>query len=256
MARTALAYVTVAIGLAGQPAGLGAQMARAAADSATGARLFRSNCAPCHGIDAIGGRGPNLAMGRFRTAVTDSTFLEVITKGIPGTAMWAAASLRTAQEQRQILAYVRSLARNQSALAGDSARGAALFAGKGGCPACHSLAGSGGTIGPDLTDIGWKRGPARLRESVLAPNATVEPFWFQVTVTDGGRTFTGRLMGEDTYSVRMLDAQGQLRGFRRADVEEVAVSRQSLMPGVLETFTPDEVDDLVAFLSSLRGGTR
>lgn len=34
-------------------------------------------------------------------------------------------------------------------------QGAALFAGQGGCQACHGQAGSGGMLGPDLTDDQW-----------------------------------------------------------------------------------------------------
>ena len=58
-----------------------------AEDIAVGAKTFRSHCAPCHGMHAEGGRGPNLASGRFYHGTSDANLLTNITEGIPGTEM-------------------------------------------------------------------------------------------------------------------------------------------------------------------------
>ena len=65
------------------------------ADITAGARIFQSNCALCHGRDATGGKGPNLAKGQFRYATSDAKFLDIIVNGIPGAGMGPAAWNRT-----------------------------------------------------------------------------------------------------------------------------------------------------------------
>ena len=49
--------------------------------------------------------------------------------------------------------------------------GKAIFEGKGGCLKCHSLDNRGGSLGPDLSDIGLKRTPQALRLSITDPEA-------------------------------------------------------------------------------------
>src|SRR6267378_6860649 len=76
-------------------------------DVAAGEKTFRSHCAPCHGLHGEGGRGPNLASGRFYHGSTDADLFTNITDGIPGTEM---PGLFHADDRiRQILAYIRSL---------------------------------------------------------------------------------------------------------------------------------------------------
>jgi len=42
-----------------------------------------------------------------------------------------------------------------------------------GCTACHAIAGAGGAIGPDLSDIGARRDRDYIRRAILDPNAEV-----------------------------------------------------------------------------------
>ncbi len=46
-----------------------------------------ANCAPCHGYNGEGGRGPNLAAGRFYHGSTDLDLFNNVSNGIPGTEM-------------------------------------------------------------------------------------------------------------------------------------------------------------------------
>src|SRR6266702_2120404 len=73
--------------------------------------LFRAHCAPCHGPKGDGGRGSNLAVPRLLRAPDDAALSSVITLGIPGTQM--PGTRMTEEEYRQLVAYVRSLGRNQ-----------------------------------------------------------------------------------------------------------------------------------------------
>src|SRR5256714_14343944 len=119
-------------------------------DIALGAKTFRSHCAPCHGMRAEGGRGPNLASGRFYHGSSDADLLKNISEGIPGTEMPGLFYME--DRIRQIIAYIRSLHVSEQST-GDVSRGAALFQSKG-CTGCHRAGGQGGRLGPDLSQIG------------------------------------------------------------------------------------------------------
>ena len=57
-------------------------------DIASGEKLFRSQCASCHGYDARGGAsGPDISTGNYRRASSDEGLFQLINKGIPGTSM-------------------------------------------------------------------------------------------------------------------------------------------------------------------------
>lgn len=53
----------------------------------------------------------------------------------------------------------------------DDASAKALYT-KNGCPACHSIEGSGGKIGPPLDKIGQK-GTAYIKDAIVEPNKVV-----------------------------------------------------------------------------------
>ena len=114
-------------------------------DEAAGARLFRPLCAICHGLDGNGtiGIGPQIRRGSPGRS-TDAELYETIRDGIPGTGM--APFTFSEKERWQVVAYVRSLRRTAGAeeSAGDAARGAKLFRGRGGCSQCHTVKGEGG----------------------------------------------------------------------------------------------------------------
>ena len=57
------------------------------ADVEDGGRLYRANCANCHGPDGDGIPGIDLGHGRFRQAATDEDLIRIIRRGIPGTPM-------------------------------------------------------------------------------------------------------------------------------------------------------------------------
>ena len=177
------------------------------ADVAAGAKTFRSHCSPCHGMNAEGGRGPNLAAGRFFHGSSDAELLRNISNGIPETEM--PGLFYSPDRVWQVVAYIRSLNAAAARVEGDPKRGEALFRSNG-CMKCHRIDGEGGRLGPDLSSIGQSRSPEHLRMSIVDPNADVRPRYWVVSFKDGGQEQKGFLMNEDTYTVQFIDMKEQL----------------------------------------------
>src|SRR5690242_1403668 len=178
------------------------------ADIAVGAKTFRSHCAPCHGYNAEGGRGPNLAAGRFFHGNTDNELFQNVSEGIAGTEM--PGIFYSSDRVWQIVAYLRSLNAQTRKPAGDVGSGAKLFQANN-CSQCHRIAGKGGALGPDLSSIGAARSTENLRQSIMEPDADVSPRYWTVRFQDSmGKQVTGFLLNEDTYTVQFLTMDGKL----------------------------------------------
>ena len=221
-------------------------------DVASGAKIFRSHCAVCHGLEGRGGRGPGLATGSFRHASSDAALLRVISDGIRGTEM--PGIFFSPNQLWQVVAYIRSLAAagSRESVSANTASGAALFRGKGVCGQCHLVAGEGGRLGPPLDQVGRLRSADFLRASLLEPNRDLHSGYFGVRAVDRkGATFTGIRLNEDTYSLQMLDAKEHLLSLDKKDLTELKIEKKSSMPSYKGALTPSEIEDLVAYLVSL-----
>jgi putative heme-binding domain-containing protein len=246
----AFGLFVAALGLAVFPARVAAQH-ETAADLLDGERAFKASCANCHGPDGDQIQGIDLGRGRFRRQMTDADLIRIIRTGIPNTPM--PATQMTEEQSGRIVAYLRSRAANVSAnaIVGDPARGKALFDSKGACASCHRVNGAGSRVGPDLTAIGATRSSVELQRALVDPNAEVQPNnrFYRVTLKDGTR-IEGRLLGHDTFTVQLLDTSEQLRSLSKADLRDAAFI-DSPMPSY-RTLTPQELSDIVSYLSSLR----
>ncbi len=225
-------------------------------DVARGERLFQGACASCHGPRGDGGRGANLAVPRLSRAVDDAALFGIIQNGIPGTEMPKAWSM-TDREIWQVAAFVRSLGRiPRQPIAGDPAGGEKLFRSKGNCAQCHLVAGQGGRMGPELTEIGARRSAGYLRTAILDPEADIPTSFLQVrVVTRDGRKIIGVRLNENTFSIQIRDFSDRLHSFWKSELVELNKDwGRSPMPSYRGVFTAAELDDLVAYLVSLRGG--
>src|SRR5262249_2284526 len=174
---------------------------------------------PCHGADGTGGRGPSLARARLRRVSDDKSLFDAIQTGIPGTEMPAIWYL-SEDEIWRVAGYVRSLAAVKAeALAGDAARGRVLYEGRVGCAACHVTSGRGTAIGPELTDVGARRGAAQLKESVVDPSAAVPDGFLLVRVrTRNGTELQGQRVNENVFTIQVRTDDGRFQSFLKADV--------------------------------------
>lgn len=225
-----------------------------ASDTAAGKRIFDAQCAWCHGTDGVGGTGPTLQGAKLRHAADDGALIRIVRSGIPGTEMPSFEIALTERTAWQTAAYVRSLGRLPAQpVPGSPERGAAVYESRG-CPTCHIVGGRGAGLGPELTSIGAVRGPASLRESVIAPEAARSPGYLVVrAVTRGGTTTRGNRVNEDVFWVHVRDADGRLHTFEKKHL--TALERElegTLMPSY-KSLSASELDDLVAYLASLRG---
>jgi putative heme-binding domain-containing protein len=239
---------------------LGATMAARAQDHGysaeqiqAGYRLYTGQCQLCHGANGDGIAGINLSRQQFRTVSSDDDIRKMITTGNPaGMPPFALKS----EELDELVAFVRS-GLDQSGVTfrlGDVTRGKAIYDGKGGCAACHLVAGVGARTAPDLTDIGFIRRPGQIVTSLTDPDKATQPINRPVTIiTRDGRTITGRRYGEDTFTVQLIDSQERMLSIQKSDIRQYEVGQHSPMPSFQGKLSDDELADLLAYLVSLKG---
>lgn len=223
-----------------------------AADLEAGRKLYTGRCGHCHGLNGEGGRGATLNTGQFRHGNSDREIFLVIRNGIPNTEMPGTFNAPEVEVWRMV-AYVQQLSRQglTERATGDAAAGALVYQ-KQGCAACHSINGKGGFLGPDLSDIGAKRAVRHLRQSLVEPNADLPLDYRTVEVISlTGKKSSGIHLNEDEYSLHLRDSQGNLRSFMKAELKEIKLPRESLMPDY-RSLAKDELENLVGYLSSLR----
>ncbi|MDF1765815.1 MAG: c-type cytochrome [Gammaproteobacteria bacterium] len=226
-------------------------------DVRAGGNYFEKQCSRCHGFDAKGNDevgAPDLT-GRLRRASSSAGIFNILRSGISGTAMMAVDPNVPDAQLWQLAAYIESLGSDPAnvKLEGSAEAGAALFSGAGNCLSCHVVAGQGGRLGPDLSSIGTQLNPDELTLALLEPSAEVAPRWWTLTVEDkSGKMYSGLRMNEDSFSVRIMDQQAQLWSFARSQLVRVDRSETSSMPSYANSLSDSQIDDLVAYLYSLR----
>ena len=132
-------------------------------------------------------------------------------------------------------------------------RGKAAFA-KAQCLACHSFAGEGGAVGPDLTGVSKRLNPRDLFEAVFLPSKNVSD-QYQNTLyqLDDGGVVLGRKVDENAEKLVIAP---DLLTDERVEIPKKRIARTkpsalSPMPeGLLDTLTKFEVLDLFAYLQS------
>jgi cytochrome c oxidase cbb3-type subunit 3 len=224
------------------------------ADVEAGQRLYGPQCQVCHGATGDGVPGVDLRLGRFRRASSDEDLARIITTGVPGTGM-PAFKLQPA-ELTGIVAFIRAGfdAASASVRVGNAERGKVLFEGKALCAQCHRVKGQGPRLAPDLSDIGAIRTLAALQRVLLNPTESLLPIHRPVRiVTKDGRTIRGRRLNEDTYTVQLIDTQERLHSLVKADLKEFVVETVATMPSFQGRLTGDELADVIAYLTTLKG---
>jgi len=235
-----------------------------------GAKVYAVQCASCHGPAGEGAKGPTLAQPVLPRAQNDAELYKVIREGINGTEMPRSRLERS--EVGVVAAYVKSLgSKPAEVVSGDPRRGAELYATKGQCFTCHAVGAMGGAFGPDLSDVGRKRSAAYLRRSLIEPNADIpqsynafrgdvsfpQNFLYVRAVTRDGASIDGVRVNEDTFSIQIREATGKVHSLFKSELKQLHKDHgKSPMPSYRDAFTAGELDDLVAYMVSLREGPK
>ena len=123
------------------------------------------------------------------------------------------------------------------------------------CSRCHSMGGSGGDIGPDLTQLGTRFSNKDILDAIINPNKAVsDQYASTIFYMKNGPSVLGRLINEDKVSYTISQnpfASDQVRKIAKKDVTSKKYSTESVMlPGLINSLNPDELRDLVAYLKS------
>lgn len=231
--------------------------------------LYRMHCAGCHGPNGEGSRGPALRVAALQRASDVESLVGLLRRGVPGTEMPAfPASVVNDAQMRALAGLVLSF-RTGSApvLSGPAARGAELFRNKGKCLDCHRLDGQGKASGPDLSNIGQQRDAGWLRRAITDPQADVydsfqgyrwtismpDNYLFVEVATKSGERVTGSRINEDPFSIQLRDGEGRIRSFLKSELADLKKQwGKSPMPSYKDAFSAAELNDVVAYLASLR----
>lgn len=130
--------------------------------------------------------------------------------------------------------------------------GKSVFA-AGQCYKCHRMGIQGGILGPDLTGAGGRFSPKDLLTAIIHPDQAIsDQYGATQFLTEDGKIIVGRVVNMSGDRLRvmtnMLDPSS-LTEVVRGEVEQTRPARASMMPaGLLDTFTAEEIADLVAYL--------
>jgi putative heme-binding domain-containing protein len=217
-----------------------------------GAKVYGSLCTTCHGPAGDLVAGVNLSTGQFKRAANDLDVMNVILKGVPGTAM-PANNLGNA-DLLAVVAYIKVMKDYgaRKVAVGDATKGKAVFENAGGCLSCHRVNHVGSYLGPDLSEIGGARSAAMLEDTLMDPVSNARPGNRSIrAVTKTGAVVTGRRLNEDTWSVQIVDSNQKLVSLWKPDLKDYTVIK-STMPSYSGKLTAADRADLIAYLLSLR----
>ena len=94
----------------------------------------------------------------------------------------------------------------------------------------------------------------QLMTSLLDPYGEILPEnrFYRVVAGDGAAT-SGRLLNLDSFQILMLDEKEQLRSFQKSELREHGFIKTSKMPSYRERLSRQELADVIAYLSTLKG---
>jgi len=136
---------------------------------------------------------------------------------------------------------------------GDIARGEAIYRRPElSCVACHAIGGVGGKIGPDLTSIGLSAQPDYLVESLIYPNARIKVGYLSVQiVTKDNRVISGIVQRESPEKIDLRTFSNEEISIPIAEVESRSAIGSLMPAGLVDSLLPEELEDLVKYMSEL-----
>ena len=119
------------------------------------------------------------------------------------------------------------------------------------CIRCHSIKGSGGILGPDLSEIATRLTPEQLLESLVDPQATLaEGYGLLVATLKDGSTLTGSITKVTPTAYQLQTPDGKTVEMPRDLI--ASETKTSPMPSAAASLSPQELRHLLAYLFTLR----
>jgi quinoprotein glucose dehydrogenase len=140
-----------------------------------------------------------------------------------------------------------------SSAVGDAMAGKAVFNTNGGCLSCHRVGARGAATGPNLSNAGERLTQDAIRRQLTEPSPTIDPKnrLTELVLADG-KTQQGKLLNQDPFSLQLLNTSGKLVAYQRSQVREIRAVDPPKMPSYKNMLTDEQINNLVAYLSSLR----
>ena len=178
----------------------------------SGMGLFRSRCADCHGMDARGVRGPDLTQV-WASGRSDGGLFRTLRRGVPGTEMPSVGPRTPDDEIWKILAYLKTIAAPTASdvEVGNAQNGERVFRAQ--CAGCHTVNGTGGRLGPDLSRIGSARARGAIVRRVRGEPAD-ELIGVPTEPGEHAITWVARVFGDHRFEklAVLLDGVGHALG--------------------------------------------
>jgi putative heme-binding domain-containing protein len=154
------------------------------------------------------------------------------------------------QDRTAQIAKYKKLLTAEALETADPGKGRAIF--KKTCAACHTLYGTGGKIGPDLTGSNRANLDYILLNSVDPSYDVPVGYKMIVIQTVDGRVLNGVIAEEDGQRVILKTVEQPRVVVLKSDIEDRLISPKSMMPdGQLEQMKPQEVKDLIKYLQTI-----
>ena len=138
--------------------------------------------------------------------------------------------------------------------AGDARRGAEIFQrAELGCLACHTVNGTGGVIGPNLSALGTAQPVDFIVGAILEPQKEIKEGYVSLSVTTkDGAEYQGYPVRETATELVLRDLlQNREVRLDRASIREQKQNGSAMPDGLADSLTRAEFRDLVRYLSEL-----
>jgi putative heme-binding domain-containing protein len=126
-----------------------------------------------------------------------------------------------------------------------------------GCAQCHKIGDDGGSVGPNLSDVGKRLKPHELLKAIVDPSAQIaDTYATWLVQTADGQVHQGRIEHEDAdrLILRAASAVDLPTTIAVADIEARRRAPTSNMPaGTVNVLQREEILDLLAYLLGQRG---
>ncbi len=134
---------------------------------------------------------------------------------------------------------------------GDVVAGAQVF-NQAQCARCHRYGDVGESMGPDLTMLSRRFTKREILESIMYPSHVISSqYQAKKILTTDGRSLVGLVTKGGAGETVVLTQQGNKVSLQEEEIEEMAPSTVSAMPGgLVDKLTLDEIADLFAYLHS------